>query len=294
MLHSEPGLGKMSMPTTAAGAGIACQYTPGSAQIGKLKAEFLQGGKGAPLLYLHGLSRPLGWDTDHIGLALHRSVYAPVLPGWRAGRLPPEITSVQDYARLMLAFMDVENIGKSDLVGHSFGGWIALQMALLAPERIERLVLVDSMGLDPANFPAVDISRMDDAALYDAAFASRGVLVVAGDFGGVPLDLRGGALFKHVLNGQRNLTALTGGTCGEESMLSTLKDVSVDTLIVWGEEDRLTPVEHAHLFGSHIRRSRVAIIEGAGHFPQKEKPQTFLQVVCNFLTGRNEPVQGTH
>jgi pimeloyl-ACP methyl ester carboxylesterase len=281
------------MPTASAGAGIACQFIPGSAAVGKLKTEFLKGGKGAPLLYLHGLSRPLGWDTDNIGLALHRSVYAPVLPGWKAGRLPLEITSVQDFARLMLAFMDTETIERADVVGHSVGGWIALHIALLAPQRIERLVLVDSMGLDLAESPATDISKLDEAAIYNAAFATRGVLVVAGDFGGVPLDLRSGALFKHILNGQRNLIALTGGKCGEVSLMSALKNIDADTLIVWGESDQLTPLDHAHVFASQIRHSRVAVIESAGHFPHKEKPQTFLRVVCNFLAGRDEPVEGT-
>jgi len=281
------------MPTASAGAGVACQYIPGSARVGELKTEFLQGGRGAPLVYLHGLSRPLGWDTDHIGMALYRRVYAPVLPGWKAGRLPTQISSVQDYARLMLAFMDAEKLEKADLAGHSLGGWIALQMALLAPGRIGRLVLVDSMGLDEPEAPATDISKLDETALYNAAFATRGVLVAAGDFGGVPLNLRDGALFKHLLNGQRNLIALTGGKCGDASLTPSLDDISAETLIVWGDVDQLTPLAHAHIFSSHMRRSRVTVIENAGHFPQKEKPQTFLQVVCNFLQGRDEPVEGT-
>jgi pyruvate dehydrogenase E2 component (dihydrolipoamide acetyltransferase) len=282
------------MSRASAGAGNACQYTPGSAQIGGLRTEFLHGGKGRALVYLHGLSRPLGWDTDHIGLALHRSVYVPLLPGWKAGRLPSQITSVKDYVRLMLAFMDAEKVEKADLMGHSLGGWIALRMALLAPDRIEQLVLVDSMGLDVPEVPTTDISKLDAAALYDAAFATKsGVMVAAGDFGGVPLDLRGGALFKHILNGQRNLTELTGGKCGDLSLISDLDNISAETLIVWGDADRLTPLDHAHILSSQIRRSRMVIIEGAGHFPQKEKPQTFLQVVCNFLLGRDEPVQGT-
>ncbi len=62
---------------------------------------------------------------------------------------------------------------------------------------------------------------------------------------------------------------------------------------LWGDVDQLTPLAHAHIFSSHMRRSRVTVIENAGHFPQKEKPQTFLQVVCNFLQGRDEPVEGT-
>jgi pimeloyl-ACP methyl ester carboxylesterase len=278
------------MPAASVGAGVACQFSPGSVRIGELKTEFLQGGKGAPLVYIHGLSRPLGCDTDHIGLALHRHVYAPVLPGWKAGRLPPQVTSIQDYARLMLAFIDAEKIEKTGLVGHSLGGW----MALLAPTRIERLILVDSMGLDSDDLPATDISAFDETALYNALFATRGILVAAGDFGGVPLDLRSGALFKDILNGKRNMIALTGGKCGDASLMSALKNISADTLIVWGDTDLLTPVDHANRLSFHIQRSRLTIVEGAGHFPQKEKPQTFLRVVCNFLTGRDEPVEGTH
>jgi pimeloyl-ACP methyl ester carboxylesterase len=280
------------MAIASAGAGVACQFSPRSVRVGDLKLEFLEGGRGSPLLYLHGLSRPLGWDTDHIGLALHRRVYAPVLPGWKAGRVPEQISSVEDYARLMLAFMDVEGVEKVDVVGHSFGGWLALHMALLAPPRIERLVLVDSMGLDSKEAPATDISKLDETALYNAAFATRGLLVAAGDFGGVPLDLRGGALFKNVLNGQRNLIALTGGKCGDPALISSLENISAQTMIVWGEADLVTPLEHAAAFSSRIRGSRLAIVEEAGHFPQKEKPQTFLRVVCSFLAGRDEPVAG--
>jgi pimeloyl-ACP methyl ester carboxylesterase len=194
----------------------------------------------------------------------------------------------------MLAFLDAEKIEQTDVVGHSLGGWIALHMALLAPGRIERLVLVDSMGLDTAESPATDISALDETTLYNALFATRGVLVAAGDFGGVPLDLRRGALFKHILNGQRNLSALTGGKCGEASLAPSLKDISTETMIIWGNADVLTPLDHANILSSQIRRSRLTIIEDAGHFPQKEKPQTFLRVVCNFLMGRLETLEGTH
>jgi pimeloyl-ACP methyl ester carboxylesterase len=281
------------MLMASTGAGVACQYTPGSVRVGELKTEYLHGGKGMPLVYLHGLSRWLGWDTDHIGMALHRSVYAPMLPGWKAGHLPAQISSVQEYAKLMLAFMDVEQLDKADLVGHSLGGWIALHLALLAPDRIGRLVLVDAMGVDVPEAPAADLTTLDEGALYDAAFATKGgVLVTAGDFGGIPQNLRGGALFKHVLNGQRNLIALTGGKCGEASLTSALGKISAETLLVWGEEDRLTPLQHAQLFAARIPRARLVVIDGAGHIPQKEKPQTFLRVVCNYLLARDEPVDG--
>jgi hypothetical protein len=72
--------------------------------------------------------------------------------------------------------------------------------------------------LDSDDLPATDISAFDETALYNALFATRGLLVAAVDFGGVPLDLRGGALFKHILNGKRNRIALTGGKCGDTSL----------------------------------------------------------------------------
>jgi pimeloyl-ACP methyl ester carboxylesterase len=281
------------MPTVSAGAGIACQYAPGSARVGELKIEFLHGGQGIPLLYLHGLSRWLGWDTDHIGMALHRTVYSPTLPGWKAGRLPSQIASVEGYARLMLAFMDAGQLPRTDVVGHSFGGWIALHLALIAPERIGRLVLVDAMGVDEPEAPATDISKLDESALYDAMFATKsGVMVMAGDFWGVPLDLRGGALFRSLLNGQRNLAALTGGKCGERTLIGRLDSMPARSLIVWGDADRLTPMSHGQVLASHIGGARMVIVENAGHFPQKEKPQTFLRVVCNFLLDRDEAVSG--
>jgi pimeloyl-ACP methyl ester carboxylesterase len=272
------------MPTISAGAGVACQYAPGSARVSELKIEFLRGGQGIPLLYLHGLSRWLGWDTDHIGLALHRTVYAPTLPGWKAGRLPAQIASVEDYARLMLTLLDTEKLERADIIGHSFGGWIALHLALLAPERIGRLVLVDAMGVDEPEASATDISRLDEDGLYDAIFATKsGVMVMAGDFGGVPLDLRGGALFKSLLNGPRNLIALTGGRCGERALVGRLDSIRAPSLIVWGDADRLTPISHGQILASHIGAARMVTVANAGHFPQKEKPQTFLQLVCKFL-----------
>jgi pimeloyl-ACP methyl ester carboxylesterase len=71
----------------------------------------------------------------------------------------------------------------------------------------------------------------------------------------------------------------------DPALISSLENISAQTMIVWGEADLLTPLEHAAAFSSRIRGSRIAIVEEAGHFPQKEKPQTFLRVVCNFLAG---------
>lgn len=281
------------MTLLTGGAGVACQYSTGSVQTGELKTEFLRGGKGAPLLYMHGLGRWSTWDSDHIGLALRRSVYAPILPGWKAKQLPAPISSVRDYAPLMLAFMDAEGIERADIIAHSIGGWVALHIALMAPDRISRLVLVNAMGLDEPTAPASDISALDEAGLYNAAFAAKsGMMVAAGDFGGVPLDLRGGEMFRHIVHGQQNLIRLSGGKCGEPGLAAQIEAIIKPTLLIWGEDDKIVPIAHGAEFRARVSGSRLVTIAEAGHCPQKETPHTFVRVVTNFLLDREEEVTG--
>ena len=125
-------------------------------------------------------------------LGITNLVYAPQLPGWQDGQVPASITSAPDYARIMTQFLDAVGIGTIDLVGHSFGGWVALHMAVECPARISKLVLIDAMGMSVPDVPATNSAAMDEEAFLHAAFAQSGVVVVRGDFGGVVEDVRKG------------------------------------------------------------------------------------------------------
>jgi pimeloyl-ACP methyl ester carboxylesterase len=276
------------------GAGYACQYARRSIRAGDAKIEYFIGGKGEPLLYLHGLASWLAWDTDQIGLALTNMVYAPMLPGWKAGQIPRGVASVRDYARLIAAFMDAVAVKRADIVGHSLGGWIALYLAVEHPERVSRLVLVDSMGLSAAESPAADLASMDEDAIFNATFATKGgTLVVAGDFGGQPENVRSGAAFQQELVGQRNLVALNGGKCSDAELTTKIPQIKAPTIVVWGAEDEIVPVAHAERLVELIPQARGFVIEGAGHVPMKEKRQTYLKIVRDFLLGQEGPVEGT-
>lgn len=281
------------MALQSGGAGTACQFSSGVAPTGDLTTEYLRGGRGSSLLYLHGLGRWSAWDSDHIGLALKREVFAPTFPGWKTKRLPEGVGAVADYARLMVDFMDSQQIEQADIVANSVGGWVAMHMALLAPSRIARLVLVNAMGIDEPEAPAADIAQMDESELYQAAFAAKdGMMVATGDFGGVPLDLRGGEMFRHMVHGQRKLTMLSGGKCGERGLLGKLKTVDIPTLLIWGEDDRIAPLSHGELLDARLPNSRLVAIHDAGHCPQKEKPNSFVRLVTNFLLGKEEQIEG--
>ena len=106
------------------GAGYGSQFSRNSAKVGELTVQYLKGGQGKPLLYLHGIGGWGRWETYHLGMGVTNEVYAPQLPGWQIGKIPPTVTSVQDYAEIMLQFLDTLEIESVDLVGHSIGGWV--------------------------------------------------------------------------------------------------------------------------------------------------------------------------
>jgi pimeloyl-ACP methyl ester carboxylesterase len=219
---------------------------------------------------------------------------APILPGWKSGRLPARVTSMEEYARLLLDFIDSEKIETVDVVGTSVGGWIAIHMALTAPERVSRLVLSNAMGLDLPDLPATNISGLSEDDLSAAAFAAKsGMMVATGDFGGVPRNLRESEMFRHIVHGQHNLEALSGGRCGEAGLADRLGSLSPKTLLLWGDQDEIVPLAHGERMQTLIAGSRLVAIEAAGHCPYKEKPNTFVRLVSDFLLDQEEAVAGS-
>src|ERR1700730_16352724 len=150
------------------GAGDASQFRRHSARVGDLTISYLKGGRGKPLLYLHGLSGGGRWEAYHLALAISHMVYAPQLPGWPDGQLPASIKSVSDYARIMFEFLDAIEVETADLVAHSFGAWIAMYMAVEQPARFSKMVLADAMGLDIPDTRAADLSTMTEDSFLRA------------------------------------------------------------------------------------------------------------------------------
>jgi pimeloyl-ACP methyl ester carboxylesterase len=218
-------------------------------------------------------------------------VYAPQLPGWQDGKIPPGVTSVRDYARIMVQFLDAVKVNTVDLVAHSFGGWIALYMALDHPERVSRLVLADAMGLDTPEVPAANLEGMDEEAFLKAAFARTGEVVIRGDFGGVVEDIRKGQEFDKQWKSRGIVVKLVSGRYADPELTAQVKAITADTLIVWGREDKLVPWRHGEALATAIPRAKFAVIADAGHTPMREKRETFQRIVRDFLIGQDEELK---
>ena len=273
------------------GAGDASQFTRNTVKIGDLTIPYFKGGRGQPLLYLHGLSGWGRWESYHMALGITNMVYAPQLPGWQDGQIPTSLTSVRDYARVMIHFLDAVGISTVDLVAHSFSGWIALYMAVEHPARVGKLVLVDTMGVHAPGAPAANLEAMDEEAFLRAAFARSGVVVVRGDFGGVTEDVRKGQEFEKQWKSREVVAKLVRGRYADPELTQKVKTITADTLIVWGHEDGIVPWQHGEVLAAAIPRARLAVIADAGHTPMREKRETFQRLVHNFLIGQEEGVE---
>lgn len=270
------------------GVGSASQFTRNTVRVGELTVSYFTGGRGRPLLYLHGLPGWGRWESHHMTLGITHLVYAPQLPGWPEGPIPPGITSVQDYAHVMARFLGTVGMHTVDLVGHSFGGWIALYLAAEYAERVSRLVLVDAMGADVPDAPMANLERLDEEAFARAAFAQTGEVVIRGDFGGVREDVRTGQEFVRQWKSGAIVASLVRGRYTDPDLMCRLKTIAATTLIVWGREDQIVPWRHGEVLASAIPRARLVVLDGAGHTPMREKRETFQRLVHEFLIGQAE------
>lgn len=275
------------------GAGYGSQFSRNSTKVGELTVQYLKGGQGQPLLYVHGIGGWGRWETYHLGMGVTNEVYAPQLPGWQVGKIPVTVTSVRDYAEIMWQFLDTLEIDSVDLVGHSIGGWIAMHMAIADPERIGRLVLVDPLGLDVSAHPATDLSQIDEDTFLSATFAKTGVVLIAGDFGGLLEDVQTGQEFKRQWKGRGLVATLTNGHGTDSELTNQLKNITADTLVVWGREDGLVPWQHGETLTAEIPNAKFAVIADASHSPMREKRETFQRLVHSFLIGQEEDSETT-
>jgi pimeloyl-ACP methyl ester carboxylesterase len=188
-------------------------------------------------------------------------------------------------------FLDAVEVSVVDLVGHSFGGWIALYMAVEHPQRVTKLVLVDTMGLDVPAAPAANLESMDENVFLKAAFAQIGEVVIRGDFGGVVEDVRQGQEFQKQWKGREIVARLVRGQYADPELTKKVNTITADTLIVWGCEDGVVPWPHGEVLAAAIPRARLTVITDAGHTPMREKRETFQRLVHNFLIGQEEGVE---
>ena len=249
-------------------------------------------GNGPPILYLHS-EIGLSWDNFLAGFTANHTVYAPEFPGTAAGD-SDAIHQHDDLLDVVLAYEEVVRalgLERAVVIGHSFGGMLAAELAAVFPDLFSGVVLIDAFGLwsntDPtsSDLMAGPYERLPDLLFHDphcpAAQSMRIPSVDAAD----ALD-RAAASIWAIGCAAKFLWPIP-----ERGLAKRLHRITVPTLIVWGAQDAVVPVHYASQFADLIAESRVQIIDSCGHIPQLEQEAQTIAAVAAFL---DEMVQTTN
>jgi len=250
-------------------------------RVGGTELAIIKGGKGKPLLLLHGELGWPGWTPWNSALAKERTLIAPIHPGFGKTAMADWIMSIRDLAGFYQRYVREQKLGPVDVLGHSLGGWIAAEMAAANPAQFNKMILVAPAGVRPPQGEIMDMFTVT-----------------------APVNLTRGAVDPQ----KPDFTKLFGGEqtpeqyeAWEEARAETARlawapymfnpslphllegTVKAPTLIVWGRDDKVVPISAAQVYHKSIKNSRLLEIEGCGHRPEIEKSDLFTKEVQNFL-----------
>ena len=281
----------------------------GYLKLGNLTIHHTYGGSGSPVLFIHGLgsSGYIEWRFNLVRTSRSHRVYAPDLPGYGRSDKPRAARyGIPYFAKTIDRYMQNRHLRGAAVVGTSMGGRIALELALRYPERVGKLVLVNSLGLGRPRiqpyYPVMLLPRLGESLLHGLRHGlrlapSHLIRRVSARFTGATGDLEK-TMSDEYLDHLREMYEAEGYA---DAYLATVRslgsprsligmDVSrrldhleVPVLLIWGANDPLFPLEQARRALDLIPGSRLAVIEGAGHTPQAERPEEFNKQLAAFL-----------
>lgn len=244
-------------------------------------------GHGRPLLLVSGLgSRGTSWQPFLSHAAQNWRVLSFDAPG--SGNGPPLAgrVEVREMAEQVLGLLDQLGLESVPLVGRSLGGMLAQELALLAPERVSRLVLVSTTGRSDAHLREVFSlwARMAELGI-PAQIRHRSSLLWCLGRQALEHDDRVRSYLAARSGADRPRDyALQAHAAARHDALDRLRELRVPTLVVSGSDDRLTPPTHAETLAKTIPGARLMTIPGAGHLPYLETPRSFAEGVLAFLS----------
>lgn len=246
------------------------------------RVHLFRAGEGEPLLFLQAAGGAGAWLDFHRLLAGGGfDVIAPDHPGFGKTDDFPEVEAMDDLVYHYLDVLDSLGLERAHVVGASFGGWIAAELAVAAPHRVGSLVLLSAAGLRLPDHPVPDIFLMPPAQLAATLFHNP----PPAPPGPAEPDIDA------VLAAYRDATALARFSwvpfLSNPKLERRLHRVTAPTLVVAPSDDRLIPVAHAERYASRIPGARFTQVPDCGHAMYFERPAEFADVTIAFLGGQS-------
>jgi pimeloyl-ACP methyl ester carboxylesterase len=257
-------------------------------------ANVIELGAGPPLLLVHGLSGCWqNWLENIPHFARTHRVIAVDLPGFGASPMPPGEISIPGYARFLDGVCDALSIDAAAVVGNSMGGYVAAELAIASPQRVERLMLVSAAGITAeylhrdgvmAGARVVAAIATGSAARHELFARRPGLRRIALQFVVRHPERLSAPLAHELMSGAGKPAFLPAMEAILVHRISKrLPQIACPTFVVWGEADRVIPARDARRFAQLIPDVRVELLPDTGHVPMLERPETFNTLLESFL-----------
>jgi pimeloyl-ACP methyl ester carboxylesterase len=264
------------------------------ANVAGHRMRYLVGGSGPALLFVHGL---MGYSFSFSeilpNLVRDFTVYAPDMLNLGFSDRADIAADLRATAERMIAFMDAVGLEKAIVIGSSQGGTIALQMGVIAPERLDRLVLVSpahpwsersrwQIRLFATPLGAVLARVMPLAPALWMAFGLRRLYnpssrILPGTVSGYSAPMGDGRTLAFLLRVARCWNA------DFERLERSIVNMDLPVHLIWGACDRIVPLSTAKNLGKHLRNATIDVMSDCGHLPYEERPEEFVQVLRQLL-----------
>jgi len=261
---------------------MAAVTRPGAGErmtVNGIELEVLRRGSGRPVLLLHGMDTvsPKARFLDLLGR--DAEIIAPSLPGFGNSPRPDDFDTIYDLVHLYLALLDELPYDRVALLGLSFGGWLAAEVAVACSHKIFKLILVDPVGIKIGDRESRDILDVFNVNPAEVRRASWHDPHNAPDYDAMSDE----ELVIHARNWEALCLYAWHPYMYNPQLKGWLGRIKVPTLLLWGESDGVVAPDYGRAYAGLIPGARFALIEGAGHHPEREQPERFAASVAAFL-----------
>jgi pimeloyl-ACP methyl ester carboxylesterase len=265
-------------------AGIASGQTSKEVVVFGQKINYVEAGSGPTVILLHGLggsTQAWGFNTSVLAEKYH--VVVPDQIGFGKSDKPFVNYRIRTYVDFLDQFCKQLKIERATLVGNSMGGWIAAMFTAAFPDRVDKLVLVDSAGYAPPKdfdmrtlFALNPTTRAGMKLLVGKVFYNKAFQTEAAIDQAIAARMAAG-------DGYTINSISESIIRGEDFLDDVVKTIKRPTLIIWGRQDGLVPLADGERFNKDIAGSKMVVIEECGHVPNAEKPGEFNAALLKFL-----------
>jgi pimeloyl-ACP methyl ester carboxylesterase len=268
------------------GGGIHSEY----AQVGPYRVHYFEGGKGPPLIFVHGLEgESLNWIQQMLDLRSRFHVYAIDLLGHGQTQQPDVAYSIEQQSEMLRQFLATQNIKSADLVGVSMGGWIVLKLASEHPEVVNRLVIADAAGLKfQTNLNARTFlpRTPDELTAFMAVLTPRQYHL--------PYIVSRDLLQQFAEQAWITRRIFDSMLTYQDVLDGKLQGINIPVLIIWGKEEKLIPMSVGEQMKQELPHSSLLVCTDSGHLAVYECWKKLEPEVAEFLSSPAPPVPHVH